>query len=126
TLCDFDRIYSPWDVAAMAPTYRDLVYKFSYQNAEGHFVVAWDLARYVNHSCEPAMLSVSADVDIAVRDIHPGDELTCEYGFWFQEGFRCACGAASCRGVIRQDDVFRLYRQWDEQVSQALRCARKN
>ena len=126
TLCDFDRIYSPGEVAAMGPPYRDLVYKFSYVNTAGNFVLAWDLGRYINHSCEPAMLSVRSDIDIAVRDIHPGEELTCDYGSWATNDFHCACGAPTCRGVIRGDDVFRFYRGWDEQVSRALPWARKN
>ena len=110
----------------MAPPYRDLVHKFSYVNSAGDLVLAWDLARYVNHSCAPAMLSVSSDIDIAVRDIQPGEELTCEYGFWVTNDFPCACGAPTCRGVIRRDDVFRFYHGWDEQVSRALPWARKN
>ena len=125
-LCDFDRIYSPWEVEAMAPPYRDLVHKFSYVNSAGDLVLAWDLARYVNHSCEPAMLSVSSDIDIAVRDIQPGEELTCEYGFWVTNDFHCACGAPTCRGAVRRDDVFRFYHGWDEQVLRALPWARKN
>ena len=51
--CDFDRIYSPWEVEAMAPPYRDLVHKFSYVNSAGDLVLAWDLARYVKPLLPP-------------------------------------------------------------------------
>jgi hypothetical protein len=123
TLCELDRVYSPADVAAMTAVYRDLIHKFSYVNIAGEYVLAWDLARYINHSCEPTMRSVRSDIDIAVRDISPGQELTCEYAFWIRNEFRCACRTPSCRGWIRREDVFRLYHQWDNEVAQVLSCA---
>lgn len=50
----------------------------------GLYVLCADDARYMNHSDDPAARGdYGADpvfgVDIAVRDIEPGEELTCDY-----------------------------------------------
>jgi len=66
--------------------------------------VAWNLARYANHACEPNAESISRDGRIelrALRVIPKGDEITYDYGFSFRDDpTPCACGSASCAGVI--------------------------
>lgn len=42
--------------------------------------MCWDWGRYMNHSCAPNTLGLGPYADVAVRDIHPGEQLTCEYG----------------------------------------------
>lgn len=56
--------------------------------------------RYVNHSCANNT-EVSDFMDVAVRDIAVGEEITSNYetdgaGLSFQ----CGCGSPSCRGAI--------------------------
>jgi SET domain-containing protein len=61
-------------------------------------------AEYVNHSCEPNLVSriVRGHIlYIALRDIEPGEELTIDYRFDKDvERVTCKCGSASCRGTI--------------------------
>jgi SET domain-containing protein len=61
-------------------------------------------AEYVNHSCEPNLVSriVRGHIlYVALRDIKPGEELTIDYRFDKDvEKVVCRCGAASCRGTI--------------------------
>ena len=60
-----------------------------------------NLARYVNHACDPnaeAVLSRGRMMFRAVKDIDPGTEITIDYGdehvaLYFKDGCRCAsCG----------------------------------
>lgn len=67
---------------------------------------------FMNHSCDPS--SVSRDVlfeggenayeEVAVKDLAPGDEITCDYTLfdWDCDGhqFMCACGSEHCYGFI--------------------------
>ncbi|MFP5245299.1 MAG: SET domain-containing protein [Thermoanaerobaculia bacterium] len=60
--------------------------------------------RYVNHSCAPNtfLRRIHPRVELyALRDIRPGEELTCDYGESHHDGkLPCQCGAAGCRGKL--------------------------
>jgi hypothetical protein len=76
----------------------------------------WDLVcqtRWFNHSCDPnteVMLRWDREIQqmtawwVALRDIPAGDEITYDYAFIADVAEPCRCGAASCRGVIVDDD----------------------
>ena len=68
-------------------------------------------ARFINHSCDPNCEAVEDDRRIfieAIRDIHPGEELSYDYNFEVDEVdtpelrnfYVCRCGAPDCRGTI--------------------------
>lgn len=61
---------------------------------------------YINHSCEPNAYVRTIHghvVFFALRDIHPGDEITVDYEQTLHpDSKRCYCGAASCRGRINK------------------------
>jgi SET domain-containing protein len=61
-------------------------------------------AEYVNHSCEPNLVSriVRGHIlYVALRDIQPGEELTIDYRFDKDvEKVVCRCGSVNCRGTI--------------------------
>ena len=60
--------------------------------------------RYVNHSCSPNsfMRLYGGRVEFyALREIAPGEELTCDYGETHHDGrLPCRCGSPRCRGRI--------------------------
>lgn len=61
------------------------------------------LARFLNHSCEPNCGIKDFFKIVAMRTIHPGEEITWDYEMtekssWFR--MRCRCGTSSCRKVI--------------------------
>lgn len=60
-----------------------------------------DCFRYVNHSCSPNsyLRRIRHRVEFyALRAIHPGEELTCDYGETHHDGaLPCRCGSADCR-----------------------------
>lgn len=65
----------------------------------------YNIAKYINHSCEPNCFSYSDEKNIwivAKRDIQVGEELFYDYGFdrpgW--ENHRCLCHSAHCFGFI--------------------------
>jgi len=67
--------------------------------------VPWNIARHINHSCEP-----NCDPEIirghiwivALRDIAAGEELTYDYGYDYDlwDEHPCLCGKPSCLGYI--------------------------
>jgi uncharacterized protein len=82
--------------------------------------VLWDLTcqtRWFNHSCDPNTEVMARWDDeaqtvrawwVALRDIEIGEEITYDYGFAAEVAEPCACGSASCRGVIIDDDPANL------------------
>ena len=46
-----------------------------------------DDARYMNHADQPNTDFSDGDVAHAVRDIRAGDEITCDYNVFFEDGF---------------------------------------
>jgi hypothetical protein len=98
--------------------------------------VFWDLAcqtRWFNHSCDPNS-EVRSKWDheaktirawwVARRDIPVGEEITYDYGFAAEVAEPCYCGAASCRGVIVDDDPA-VQAQLSEAMKKLLRVARR-
>ena len=119
---DFDQAFSIAQVERLAPLYRDIVEKYCFVDACGDFVLCWDLARYVNHSCDPSCRSAGYDFEIAVRDIRPGEELTDDYGSLnIEYDFTCFCGSAVCRRTILPNDLIRFADAWDGVVSEPFR-----
>jgi SET domain-containing protein len=67
--------------------------------------VRWNLARFINHSCEPNCESRIVRDRVwlyALRAIQAGEELTYNYGYSLDdaEANPCRCGAPSCVGYI--------------------------
>lgn len=120
-LCRFDIVLALRKVAELPVPYRPIIERYAYIDAEGNYILCWDHARNINHSCDPSMLGVGTDFEIAVRDLAAGEHVTCEYGGLNLTGrMRCGCGAANCRGVIGGDDVLDLWRAWDARIAETL------
>jgi hypothetical protein len=113
-------------------------------DGKGGSTVLWDLVdqtRWFNHSCDPntevfSQCDDGRDGDdgrggderivawwVAVRDIAPGDEITYDYAFAAEVAEPCACGTASCRGVIVDPDPVELARL-SEQLRSRLKLSR--
>lgn len=120
-----DQAFAPTAVEQLPRVYHDIVLKYSFIDARGHFVLCWDHARFMNHSCEPTCLSAGYDFEVALRDIAPGEELTDDYGSLNLEyGFDCGCGSSQCRGHIRPGDLLTFADAWDRRVEQPFRSMR--
>lgn len=61
---------------------------------------------YVNHSCAPNSYMRTTRghlIFIALRDIHPGEEITCDYvSTYHPDDYKCRCKAPNCRGTINR------------------------
>ncbi len=104
-----------------ADIYQPILDKYSTVEKDGSRILSWDIARYVNHSCQSNALSTGYGFEIATRDIRPGEEITDDYGlFNLPYDMPCTCGHPDCRGSVRPSDFNALVQQWDTQLNTAL------
>ena len=123
---DFDILLSQEEFEQLEPTYRALADKYAYLDAEGVWVLCWDIAKYVNHSCDPNCLGGTEEFEVALRDVPAGDELRCDYATLNldqDEWFRCRCGARDCRGTVRPEDATMLEDEWAQTFQAAFALA---
>ena len=120
----FDRVIGPDAIRAWPPAVRAVAERFGYIAPNGSWVVCWDHGRLMNHSCDPATVSVGSSLEIARRDLRRGDEVTCDYGTLNLTGaLRCLCGAPACRGEISAATAGSLCDTWDAWASDAFAAA---
>lgn len=116
-----DQVVHPERAALLSRTLQGQLDTYSYQNGRGERILCWDHARFVNHSCNPTSLAPGFDLEMAVRDIQPGEQITDDYGSLNVEtSFQCACGFPQCRGLVGPGDFDRHYQQWDALVASAF------
>lgn len=120
---DLDQIIDPAVQHRLPEMLASQLHKYSYLEPRGR-ILCWDHGRYVNHSCEPNCRSTGFDLEIAVRDIHVGEQLTDDYGSLNVDyEFECVCGLPRCRKTIRATDVVRFADVWDREAGEAFRLA---
>jgi uncharacterized protein len=120
-LDELDQRFQPERMRALPAVYTQLLDRYGYLNARGEWVLCWDLARWVNHACDANVLSSGWEVDIAIRDIAAGEEITNDYGCLnLDRSFRCHCGQPGCRRRIDPGDFERLADRWDASVRDAF------
>lgn len=119
-----DREMSADEVLALPDGLRAQVEHYAYVDAAGRYIFCWDFGRYMNHSCRPTSRGVGEAFEIAVRDIHPGEQLTCEYGVLnLSHSLACACGHPDCRGSVGPANLEALWPEWDAEAEEAYRHA---
>ncbi len=122
-----DRYLTPGDLKAMpGRVARELLLRHTWRTKEGLYALAWDNSRFVNHSCSPNVLATEFGLEIAVRDILPGEEMTNDYanlGLQRDEHFHCARDEAGCRGEVHFPDAERLKAGWAAQIADILPLA---
>ena len=75
----------------------------------------YNTARLINHSCNPNCEVAGVGLKVwvyAIRDIKKGEELTYDYGFGFDEGYKdfpCKCRSKNCVGyIVRSESRWRI------------------
>jgi uncharacterized protein len=117
----FDQILQPELLKELDPHRKALIQKYSYRNEKGQYVLCWDLGRYINHSFHANCMGTAYNCEVAVRDIYPGEQLTDDYGTLnIEEPFECIKEDGTDREIVYPDDLLRYYKQWDQQVLDAL------
>lgn len=117
-----DQVFTPAEVQQMAPAFREKIFIYSYRDHDGNFVLCWDNSRFVNHSFHSNCISTAYNFEIAVRDIHPGEELTDDYGYLnVTEPFMCLPEPGTSRIMVLPDDLVNFHEQWDAQLTEAFK-----
>jgi len=115
-----DREFTPEQFAAMEPIYQNILDFYTYRNAGGNYVLCWDLGRYVNHSFNSNCISTAYDFELAIRDIHPGEQLTDDYGYLnIEKPFR-GIDEGTKRKVVYPDDLVKYHPVWDKKILRVL------
>jgi uncharacterized protein len=81
--------------------------EFGYRTADAGVLLPCQGAHLLNHSCDANILDFGADFGVAVRDIDAEEELTVDYGTFYDDeawSFTCCCGSDACRLTISSDD----------------------
>ena len=111
-----DREFSPLEFQRLEPVYQNILDTYTFRNNNGNFVLCWDNARFVNHSFNSNCLTTAYDFEIAIRDIHPGEQLTDDYGYLnIMTPFR-GINEGTRRKVVYPDDLLKYYKVWDKKL----------
>lgn len=83
----FDRLIPRRDYEEAPPYLKDLLDRYAYPSPENpaYIVYEVDNGRFMNHSKTPNTDFSRSDGAAALRDIAPGEELTCDYGDFFKD-----------------------------------------
>lgn len=115
-----DREFSFTDIQAMDPIYQNILDTYTFRNNKGNFVLCWDNGRFVNHSFNSNCLTSAYDFEIAIRDIHPGEQLTDDYGYLnISAPFR-GVEEGTRRKTVYPDDLLRYYKVWDNKIKKVF------
>jgi SET domain-containing protein len=119
---DLDQVYNPKDIKKINPVMLDYLDTYCFTNNKGQKVLCWDNAKFVNHSFNSSCMSTAYDFEIAIRDIHPGEQLTDDYGYLNVEEPFEAEDEGSERKVVYPDDMLHYYKLWDKSIIDNLQA----
>lgn len=106
--------------------YKNIIDTYSYRNEKGEYIVSWDIAKYVNHCCEPNTLSTAYGFEIAITDILPGDQITDEYGLLnIEQDIELSCNKCTCRGKVSPNDYKVHLKKWEKITVNAMNLLNK-
>jgi hypothetical protein len=112
-----DFVLSPETIAELMPLQADYIEKYAYIDNKGRYILCWDIGKYCNHSCQPTTVPLGSICDLSLRDIHPGEEITCDYGTLnIRKDLLCRCKREDCRKIIRSSDLRGLAEDIDREV----------
>lgn len=117
-----DHVFTPNEIRNMPALFKEKIRTYCYRDQNGNFVLCWDHGRFVNHSFNSSCVSTAYNFEMAVRDIHPGEELTDDYGYLnITESFECLQEPGCDRTHVMPDDLLRHYRMWDNKLRDAFK-----
>jgi hypothetical protein len=120
-LDDLDQVFDEPYVQSLDSLRRDRILKYSFRDERGYYIHCWDIARYVNHSFTPTLITTPYKFELAASDIYPGDEITDDYGYFnLDEPFYCLPEPGSSRIHVMPDDILRYYPEWDRKAAAAM------
>jgi SET domain-containing protein len=92
---EFDRLIPLARYRSAPPFLKEFIDRYAYPSPDhpGHLVFEFDNGRFMNHSDTPNTDFSATAGGVALRNIAPGEELTCNYGE-FYSAFELLPGAA--------------------------------
>jgi len=115
-----DREFTPLQIQVMEPLYQEIIDTYTFRNNNGNLVLCWDNGRYVNHSFNSNCLTTAYDFEIAIRDIHVGEQLTDDYGYLnITSPFR-GINEGTRRKVVYPNDLLKYYKVWDNKIKKVF------
>ena len=111
-----DREFTPTEFDKMDSVYQDILEFYSFRNNLGNLVLCWDNGRYVNHSFDSNCFTTAYDFEIAIRDIHPGEQLTDDYGYLNISAPFKGMDEGTKRKVVYPDDLVNYHSVWDDKL----------
>lgn len=82
---------------------------YMYRDNQSRFIMPWDAAKFVNHSCNPNSGGIEGIdfISVALRDIEAGEEILENYHGYtaYLNNFKCECGAPNCSGWVRRSKM---------------------
>ncbi|WP_426485247.1 SET domain-containing protein [Flavobacterium sp. 2] len=115
---DLDQAYTREEAEKLPPFIKKYLDTYSFTNKKGEYILCWDNGKFVNHSFNPSCFSTAYDFEIAIRDIHPGEELTDDYGYLNVEKPFEAIDEGTHRKTVYPDDILRFHEQWDALIKE--------
>ena len=86
--------------------------------------VPWNTARLINHSCLNNCDYEGQGLKLwvtAIKDIKKGEEITCDYGFSYDEDYKqfpCKCSSRNCVGyIVREGSRWRIDKKFKKTQS---------
>jgi SET domain-containing protein len=121
-----DQIFTEQQVQQMKPHFQQIIHTYTYRDNKGNYILCWDHSRFVNHSFNSNCVTTAYGFEMAVRDIHPGEELTDDYGYLnIEEPFECLPEPHTNRTKVMPDDLLHFHSEWDEKLKDAFRYFNK-
>ena len=71
----------------------------------------------MNHSFKSNCLTTAYDFEIAIRDIHPSEELTDDYGYLNISAPFKALDEDAERKIVYPDNMLNFHKVWDKQIA---------
>jgi hypothetical protein len=115
-----DREFTPTQYQKLDTLYKEILDTYTYRNNKGNYVLCWDHGRFVNHSFRSNCMTTAYDFEIAIRDIHPGEQLTDDYGYLNVENPFRGVDEGTERKVVFPDDLLNYHQVWDEKLQQVF------
>ncbi len=117
----FEAEVAPEQFQTLPPTVQEVIEKYSYIDDQGIRIVSWDSSKYVNHCCFSNTISTGYGFEIARRDIHPGEEVTDDYGlFNLEYDMLLHCSQPDCRKTVSASDLDHYHQIWDAEIKTLL------
>lgn len=115
-----DRIFQEHEIISLPQYERQMLETYCFINHKGQKILCWDNGKYVNHSFKPSCFSTAYNFEIAIRDIHPGEELTDDYGYLNVERPFEGIDEGTERKIVYPDDLLTYHAVWDKMVASCL------